>query len=280
MKIKLFLPILLFLSHLSNLSYASNSHKIQLANLYRKGVNLDEYLVSEKLDGIRAYWNGKDIISKQGNIIKAPNCFTLNFPEEHLEGELWIERGKFEEVLGIVKKENSSCQDWQKVKLMLFDLPNSKIRFDERFSQMQKIVKNINSQHLQVIDQFKVENHQALEAKLQKITKQGGEGLMLHKINSFYQANRNDNVLKYKTYEDEEAKVISYVTGKGKFEGMIGAIIVENQEGIRFKVGTGFSEEQRKKPPKIGSIITYKFYGKTNNNKPKFASFLRVKDEN
>ncbi|MBM5783043.1 MAG: DNA ligase, partial [Pelagibacterales bacterium] len=153
------------------------------------------------------------------------------------------------------------------------------VNFAERFVQMKKIVENTNSQYLQVIQQFKLENHQALEAKLQETMKQGGEGLMLHKINSFYQANRNDNALKYKTYEDQEAKVISYIMGKGKFEGVIGAIIVENQEGIRFKIGSGFSYEQRKNPPKIGSIITYKFYGKTKNNKPKFASFLRVRKE-
>lgn len=278
MKTKLFLLNFLFLFHFTNFSYAKNSHQIQLANLYHKGINLDEYLVSEKLDGVRAYWNGQDFISKQGNKINAPKCFTINFPNQHLEGELWIDRGQFEAVAGVVKKEKASCNDWQDVKLMLFDLPKSKESFLQRYEEMKELVKNANSKYLYVIEQFKIANHQALEEKLKDVIKQGGEGLMLHKANSFYQANRNDDVLKYKAYEDAEAKVIEHIAGKGKYAGMLGAILVENEDGIRFKIGSGFSNEQRKNPPKIGSIITYKFYGKTKNNKPKFVSFVRMKD--
>jgi len=271
--------IYLFLAALSFSTFAKE-HNIQLANLYNKNINLSEYLVSEKLDGVRAYWNGKELISKQGNIINAPSCFIKDFPPIHLEGELWIERDKFELTSGIVRKEKASCDDWQEVKLMLFDLPQSNKNFWQRYQEMQKIVQEINSKHLQVIKQFKVASHKDLEERLNEVINQGGEGLILHKINSFYQTQRNDNVLKYKTYEDAEAKVIEHIAGKGKFQGMLGAILVENEDGIQFKIGTGFSDEQRKNPPKIGSIITYKFYGKTKNNKPRFASFLRVRDEN
>lgn len=270
--------IFLLLLQLSNFSYAKNSHQIQLANLYNKTIKIDEYLVSEKLDGVRAYWNGKELISKQGNVINAPKCFTKNLPSQHLEGELWIARNSFEKVAAIVQKENSTCDDWQDIKLMLFDLPQLNVPFSQRFIEMQKIVKDVNYNNLQVIEQFSVASHQALEQKLKEIVKQGGEGLMLHKANSFYQATRNDNVLKYKTYEDEEAKVIAHIAGKGKYDKMMGAILVENKDGIRFKIGGGFSDQYRKNPPPIGSIITYKFYGKTKNNKPKFASFLRVSD--
>ncbi|MBU6339062.1 MAG: DNA ligase [Rickettsiales bacterium] len=274
-----FVIIFLLLFFVSNLSFAEVFSEIQLANLYHKGVNLNQYLVSEKLDGVRAYWNGKELISKQGNIIKAPKWFIKDFPREYFEGELWIDRGKFELVSGIVRQEIPNDEEWQKVKLMLFDMPkNSKI-FEERLSDMKILVKNLNLKNLKIIEQFEIANHNDLIKKLNEVIKIGGEGLMLHKKDSFYKPERNNDLLKLKTYEDEEAVVISHIAGKGKFEGMLGAILVENKDKIRFKIGGGFSDEQRKNPPKVGSVITYKFYGKTKNNKPRFASFLRVREE-
>ena len=260
-------------------SYAKSSPQIQLANIYHKGINLNQYLVSEKLDGIRAYWNGKELISKQGNIINAPKWFVKNFPKEDLEGELWIDRGKFELVSGIVRQEIPNDEEWKKVKLMLFDMPKNPKIFEKRLLDMKNLVKNLDLENLKVIEQFEVKNHKDLQRKLNEIIKNGGEGLMLHKKNSFYQAIRNDDLLKFKAYEDEEAVIIDYIAGKGKFAGMLGAILVENKDKIRFKIGGGFSDDQRKNPPKIGTIITYKFYGKTKNNKPRFASLLRVRDE-
>jgi DNA ligase-1 len=249
-----------------------------LANIYHKNINLDEYLVSEKLDGVRAYWDGDNFISRQGNIIKAPKCFVENFPKTHLEGELWIARSQFDLVSSIVRKENSTCEDWQDIKFMLFDMPKEDISFAERFEKMKELAIKTNLKQLQVIDQFRVSSHQDLEKKLIEITSQGAEGLMLHKINSFYQKTRNDDVLKYKTYQDDEAQIIDHIAGKGKYSGMLGAILVKNSDGVVFKIGTGFSDQQRRNPPKIGSIITYKFFGKTKNNQPRFASFVRERE--
>lgn len=274
-----FVIIFLLLFFVYNSSFAKNSLEIQLANIYHQGININQYLVSEKLDGVRAYWNGKELISKQGNIINAPKWFVKDFPNEELEGELWISRNKFELVSGIVRQESPNDEDWQQIKLMLFDMPKNKKIFSQRLLDMKKIVSISNSKNLEVIEQFEIPNHKDLMKKLNEMVKNGAEGLMLHKKDSFYQATRNDDLLKLKTYEDEEAVVISYIAGKGKFEGMLGAVLVENKDKIRFKIGGGFSDEQRKNPPKIGSVITYKFYGKTKNNKPKFASFLRVRDE-
>ena len=115
--------------------------------------------------------------------------------------------------------------------------------------------------------------------QLNEVVKNGGEGLMLHRDDSLYQAVRNDDLLKLKTFEDAEAVVISHIAGEGKFTGMMGAMLVENKEKIRFKIGTGFTNSQRKFPPKIGAVITYKFFGKTKNNKPRFASFMRVRED-
>jgi DNA ligase-1 len=280
MKFKLTLFIILFLvgnSHANSHanSQAASKPQIQLANIYRDDIVITDYLVSEKLDGIRGYWTGEKLISRQGNEIHAPKWFIKDFPNEVLDGELWIARGQFETTSSIVRQEIPDEEDWQKVNFMIFDMPQNSDIFSKRFEAMKKL----KAKHLKVIDQFKVESHEALINLLKLTVKNGGEGLILHHKNSFYKAERNDDLLKLKTFEDAEARVISYVEGVGKYRSMLGALWVENDDKIRFKIGGGFSDEERKNPPKIGAIITYKFFGKTKNNTPRFASFVRVRDE-
>jgi DNA ligase-1 len=268
-----------FLGCFLHSSFGKGVLQIQLANIYNDNIDVSDYLISEKLDGIRAYWDGNNLISRQGNVFSAPDWFVKDFPKTHLEGELWISRGSFELASSIISKKIPEDKEWKKVYLMLFDMPKHQGSFLQRFEQMKKIVEKSQSKYLKVIDQQEISSQEELMKKLNKIVKNGGEGLMLHRKNSLYKATRNNDILKLKTFEDEEAKVISYIAGKGKYKGMMGSILVENKAGIRFKIGGGFSDEERKNPPKIGSIITYKFYGKTKNNKPRFASFIRVRNE-
>jgi DNA ligase-1 len=253
--------------------------QIQLANIYHQDVDIKNYLVSEKLDGVRAYFDGEKFISRQGNIINAPKWFSKNFPKEVLDGELWISRSSFELVSSIVRQQIPSDSDWQKIHFMIFDLPKSSEIFERRFEMMKKLAAQTNSKHLQVIDQFRVESHQALMQKLKSVVENGAEGLMLHRADSPYKSERNDDLLKLKTFEDEEAIVIAHIAGSGKYQKMLGALLVENSDKIQFKIGSGFSDLQRQNPPKIGSKITYKFFGKTKNNVPRFAVFMRVRDE-
>ena len=269
---------LLSASAFPSLADESQKPQIQLANLYHEGIDVKNYLVSEKLDGVRAYFDGEKLISREGNVYNAPQWFTKNFPHQHLEGELWIGRGKFEELSAIVRKAIPVDAEWKQVRLMLFDMPQHGGVFSQRYDAMKTLVANCDTQYLQIIEQSKISSHQDLMKRLNEVVKNGGEGLMLHRAESLYQAARNDDLLKLKTFEDAEAIVIAHIPGKGKYEGAMGAILVENSDKIRFKIGGGFSDEQRKFPPKIGSKITYKFFGKTKNNKPRFASFMRVRE--
>lgn len=257
--------------------------QIQLAQLYSADINLEEFLVSEKLDGVRGYFDGEKLISRQGNIIKAPKWFTKDFPHEVFEGELWIGREKFELISKIVRQEKPDDKAWQDVRLMVFDLPKNSEAFSKRYEAMKKLVAKANTKYLQAIDQFEISDHKTLLELLNSTVKAGGEGLMLHRKNSLYKAERNGDLLKLKTFEDAEAVVIAHIAGRGKFTGKLGAILVEdelkNGKKIRFKIGSGFSEEQRSNPPAIGTIITYKFFGRTKNGKPRFASFWREKIE-
>ena len=271
--------IFLFLSMCAVAHAGQHKKQIQLARIYDGSASYDlgKYWVSEKLDGVRAYWDGEQLISRQGNVFAAPKWFTMDFPKAHLEGELWIGRNKFELVSGIVRQERADKTPWRQVKLMVFDLPQSKAVFTERLEKMHEIVRSSQSPYLEVIKQREVQDHMALMVELKRIVQLGGEGLMLHRGDSLYQSGRTNDLLKVKTYQDDEALVVGHVAGKGKYKGLLGSLLVETKDGRRFKIGTGFSDEQRANPPEIGDVITYRYFGQTRNGLPRFASFLRVR---
>ena len=250
---------------------------VLLAQVYEPGINVKEYWVSEKLDGVRARWDGHQFISRQGNIFYSPEWFTADFPTQELDGELWIKRNSFEQVVSIVRTHTPSDTAWQKIRYMVFDLPESTAIFSNRLEALKSIISEVDSPYLKLIKQFRVENHSSLMNKLQEVTQAGGEGLMLHHDNSLYFGGRSDALLKLKLYQDAEAKIIGHLPGKGKFTGMLGSLLVKTTDGEHLRIGTGFSTTERKNPPPVGASITYKYYGKTRSGVPKFASFLRVR---
>lgn len=250
-----------------------------LAKVYSDQEDLAQWWVSEKLDGVRAYWDGHHLISRQGNRFAAPAWFTAGFPDAPLDGELWMGRGTFDELSGTVRQQTPDDAQWRKVRYMVFDMPVPDLTFDERLARLTQLITEQGIGHLQLVKQYKVNNEQALMNDLEQVVARGGEGLMLHRGTSLYRAARSDDLLKLKTYEDAEAVVIAHLPGKGKYQGMMGALLVEMPDQRRFKIGTGFSDAQRADPPPIGSTITYKYFGKTSTQLPRFASFLRVRNE-
>ncbi len=270
--------LLIFLFIHPPLSYAENSKpELTLAKTYKEQVDLSQYWVSEKLDGVRAYWDGKQLVSRQGNIFPAPAWFVKKFPETALDGELWLARGKFQKLLSIVSKKVAIEEEWQEIAYYVFDLPNSSKLFSQRLHIFRRLVNQTNSQYLRAIEQYRIVNHSELMLQLNNIVELGGEGLMLHRTDAVYKKGRTRDLLKVKPYYDAEAIVVAHTQGKGKFLGMLGAILVKTSEGQQFRIGTGFSLEQRRFPPPIGTIITYTYHGKTDRGIPRFASFLRVR---
>ena len=246
---------------------------------YEHPVPIKEYLVSEKLDGVRAYWDGQNLLSRQGNTFAAPSWFTRDFPAVPLDGELWISRNNFEKVVSVVRKKHPIDHEWKNVQYMLFELPDGSGTFASRYQQLQKIVRKSQNPYFKVIPQIQLADAAALETLLTKVIDKGGEGLMLHRANSLYVTGRTHDILKVKRFHDAEATVIAHIPGKGRNTGKLGAIKVETEDGTQFKIGSGFSDEQRENPPKIGAIITFKYFGKTKNGIPRFASFLRIRPD-
>lgn len=236
---------------------------------------LGQFLVSEKLDGVRAYWDGLQLISRAGNVIDAPNWFTESFPPIPLDGELWMARGQFERVSGIVRSKNRD-DDWLLVKFMVFDLPKERAPFIRRYEKIKQLLNKYDNSKLGYVSQREVANISELMDLLVTTELKGGEGLMLHKRDAFYEAKRSSNIQKLKSFQDAEAVVVAHIEGKGKYARLTGAIEVINKEGIRFKIGSGFTVQQRRNPPAIGSEITYRFRGKTNKGTPRFATYVGV----
>ena len=252
---------------------------LPLANVYREDVDLDRYWVSEKLDGVRAYWDGERLRSRKGNRINAPPWFVAHFPRVPLDGELWMGRGTFERLSGAVRRQSPDDAQWREIRFMVFDLPSSPATFDRRLQRLREMFETIASPCVALVEQFRVADRAELMERLDRVVAAGGEGLMLHKGGSLYTAGRSDDLLKLKAHEDAEAVVIGHLPGKGRLTGMLGALLVETPKGLRFRLGTGFSDEQRRNPPPLGATVTYKHYGRTRNGVPRFASFLRVRDE-
>ena len=248
-----------------------------LAKPYTDDIDVRDYWVSEKLDGVRAYWDGRRLLSRRGNVFQAPAWFTEGFPPHPLDGELWLGRGAFEATLSAVRKQRPVAAEWRQLSYQVFELPGAAGDFSQRLARLERIVAAVNSPYLKLIPQQRLANQAALQGKLDEVVAGGGEGLMLHRADSLYETGRSNALLKLKTYEDAEAVVIAHLPGKGRNLGRLGALLVEMPDGRQFKIGSGFSDQERENPPPVGALVTYKYYGLSRRGIPRFASFLRIR---
>ncbi len=197
----------------SSAARAGTIPELMLADIYRQGLDLSQYRISEKLDGVRARWDGTHLISRGGNVFAAPEWFTKGFPAVPLDGELWMGRGRYEEVSSIVRTQQPH-DGWQNVRLMVFDLPAHGGTFDQRVSAMNRLVTESDSPYWGIIEQQRVGSEEDLLKWLHKVIDQGGEGLMLHGETALYASGRSQDLLKLKLFTDAEATVIGYRPGK------------------------------------------------------------------
>ena len=263
---------------------ANPAPPLMLANVYHPGVALTDYWVSEKYDGVRGYWDGTQLMTRGGEPVAAPTWFTAGWPAVPMDGELWAGRGQFAKAVSTVRQKTPDDAAWRGMRFMVFDLPAQGGTFTERIPPLEKLVGQINQPWVKAVAQLKLADHPALQRLLAKTVKGGGEGLMLHRGASMYKGLRSDDLLKVKTHEDTEARVVAHLAGKGKYAGKLGALLVEmpavnGNAAKRFKLGTGFSDADRQSPPAVGSLVTYRFRGLNDSGIPRFASFMRVRED-
>jgi DNA ligase-1 len=196
-----------------------------------------------------------------------------------LDGELWGGRGRFESLSGSVRKQIPVDAEWRHVRFMVFDLPGAPGPFGNRLKALEKLFADLDSPYLSLLPQSRVFSHQALMKRLDAVVSAGGEGLMLHRDDAPYRSGRSGDLLKLKPFADAEARVTAHVPGQGKYAGLLGSLEVETPGGKRFRIGTGFSDADRRDPPPVGSQITYRYRGFTRTGIPRFASFLRLRED-
>lgn len=260
-------------------SHAADAPALMRANVYRPGLDLSAYWLSEKYDGVRGYWDGQRLLTRGGEPVHAPSWFTAGWPAEPMDGELWAGRGRFEEAVSTVRQQVPDDAAWQRMRFMVFDLPAHPGVFSERITAYTQRVQALNQPWVLAVAQQRIGSHASLIKRLDQMVRAGGEGLMLHRGDALYSAVRNDDLLKVKTHEDAEARVMAHVPGQGKYTGMLGALLVETASGQRFRIGSGFNEAQRREPPPLGTWITYRYRGLHGSGLPRFATYLRVRTD-
>ncbi len=252
--------------------------QLLLANSWENDEDLTGWWMSEKLDGVRAWWDGRQFLSRQGNVFHAPDWFVAGLPNVPLDGELWLDRKAFQRTVSIVRRQDKS-DHWREIKYLLFDAPGIGEPFEQRQKALAGLVGQHRPEYAKVLDQIRCAGVVALKAELQRVEALGGEGLMLRQPSSAYEAGRSPTLLKVKTFHDAEGVVVEHLAGKGRHAGRLGAVVVELPGGLTFSVGTGFSDAQRERPPAVGSTITYRYQELTDRGVPRFPSFVRVRAE-
>jgi len=272
------------------------------------------WLVSEKYDGYRArFVSQKDnlhFISRQQKLFVAPEWFKLAMPPGNdLDGELWVGRDNFQQ-MGCVRKKIPINEEWMNVKYIVYDVPDVNKPFCERLKILKDLVKKnktrweilrkkldspMNTMDCPIVlaRQVTVKSHDHLDGIYKKIINNGGEGIMIKDPGSLYEDKRSNYMLKYKPSFDEEAIIVDYKHGKGKYEGILGGFIckplinidtyhiVDKKEEHEFAI-SGMDDDVRndyKLSHPIGTVISYEHSGKTDSGKPRFARYVRKRED-
>jgi DNA ligase-1 len=244
------------------------------------GLDVPRYLVSEKLDGVRAYWSGQQLLLRSGSAIRAPADFIARLPARALDGELWLGRSRFDDVSALVRRERSADDPlWRELRYVVFELPDAPGDFAQRYQALLELLSSARAgEGVQAAQQRRLGDQQQLDRWLAEVISAGGEGLMLHQADAPYVTGRSDLLLKLKPQLDAEAMVIAHLPGKGRHAGRLGALQVRTPEGRVFALGSGLSDAQRADPPAPGRWVSYRYRGLTSSGLPRFATFWRVHD--
>ncbi|WP_373820106.1 DNA ligase [Glaesserella sp.] len=240
-----------------------------------KDQNVEGWVMSEKLDGIRGYWDGTQLLSRQGYPLSPPDYFIRNFPPFEIDGELFSERGQFEQISSTVRAHQKG---WYKLKLYVFDVPKAEGNLFARLEMLKQHLAHHPTPYIEIIEQIPIKDKNHLNQFFNQVQQSGGEGVVVRNPDAHYIHGRSAQILKLKAVLDEECTVTAHHKGKGKYANKLGAITCENHRG-QFRIGSGFKDSDRENPPPIGSLITYKYRGLTNSGKPRFATYWRIRSD-
>jgi DNA ligase-1 len=261
---------------LPSLLLAANKPDLFLLKTYDDKKSVVGWVMSEKFDGIRGFWNGKQLLTRGGQQIITPDWFIENYPPFSIDGELWTKRGDFEEISSIVRRNNPDNR-WHAITHQIFEVPNQKGGLLDRLKVLQDYLKTQPNTPIKIIKQYPVTHQNQVKQFLRDIVHKGGEGVVVRNPATVYQTGRLSSALKVKKYLDTECVVVAILPGKGKYTNKMGSLLCSVKDGEMVKLGTGFTDNQRKNPPAIGTSVTFKYYGLTKKGKFKYPVFLHIR---
>ena len=176
------------------------------------------------MDGVRAYWNGEQLISRQGKVISCledVKWFERLPTNVELDGELWMGHGTTHE--NIIKVLNTKSGDWSQIGYYIFDVPSNRGTYEDRIAEM-KALKSTLPLQVHVVENIRCSGEEHLMEYLDSVVAAEGEGVILRKPNTTYEAGYTTSILKVKVvqaiissenqkFEDTEVKVVAVVEG-------------------------------------------------------------------
>jgi DNA ligase-1 len=244
--------------------------KVMLADVWNESIDPKGWLLSEKFNGRRAEFDGKWLRSSSGQVIAAPASFLQSLPPIPLDGELWLGRGEgnLQEIGSIVSRSQPD-ERWSKVSYLVFDLPDPAAGpFSERVRILQGVFATHRSPRVALVPYAECKSRVHFDEVFEQVVSMEGEGVMLRRPDSRYVRRRVSTLLKRKKFFDDEATVIGHQPGENGCAGMLGALVCRLDNGIEFEIGTGFSVEQRRSPPPIGSRVTFRYPERSREGRP------------
>jgi DNA ligase-1 len=264
---------------------ASIPGKISLAQQWTTATDPAGYVMSEKLDGMRAYWCGKKLWTRSGLPIVAPDWFTAALPSTlALDGELFLGRKQFDECMSIARRTDASAE-WKALRYVVFDAPTVEGGILTRLEKVTAALAAAGSSggdlYWSLHPHEVCQGTEQLVQELARVEALGGEGLMLRSATAPHRGGRSSDLLKVKSFHDDEALVLDHEAGKGKYQGQVGSLVCVTRQGARFKVGSGLVDAMRgcKQAPQPGTVITFKYFELTKDGIPRFPTFLRVRPD-
>jgi DNA ligase-1 len=250
-----------------------------LLKKYQPDLNVTDWVMSEKLDGVRGFWDGRQLLSRGGKILTPPKWFIQQYPPFAIDGELWTKRADFETASSITNSKNAAKR-WREITHQIFEVPNQAGGLLNRLKVLRHYLSKNPSQFIKIIPQIRVKSKVHLNDFLNEVIHQKGEGVVVRNPETPYQTGRLSSALKVKKYIDDECVIVEILGGKGKYTNQMGSVKCQLKNGKIARIGSGFSDNERQNPPTIGVQITFKYYGLTKKGKYKYPVFLRVKPLN
>ena len=285
--------------------------QVQLAQKF-EGVKYPYSLYSRKLDGLRAYYKDGVAISRTNKPHKTePLAHITAQLKQFVDYDTWVYDGEiiylnpdgtedFTKAISLARSDNRT-PECDNLYYCIFDMIQKEAfenktpdvaTFKDEYTRMKAhlgiveekrdwyVTSQPNILLLKQVDETKLEELQ------QNRIKYNYEGIMIRNADAHYEYKRSNNIRKIKEMQDTEVKLLGMEAGTGKFANTLGAMVAD-YNGYELKIGSGFSDEQRKhywqhRDEYVGKYVKVKYFEKTVNQQGgeslRFPIFLCFRD--